>query len=246
LNAIQILADAPDALAGPSLIQAWTSAPPHLRTAILDALINRGKRLGYLLQAFEMGKIPHHALLPLQRTQLLERADGHLRPRLEAAFVAASNTDQEAIFNRYASALSSKSDAQQGQILFQQMCSPCHRIGQIGVAVGPDLKNSFANSNETILRNLLFPSERIASGYDIYTVLTTENQTHSGILVSESANSIVLKQAGGKEQTFLRKNIQKLNTSSTSLMPTYIEVLSPGDCANVIAWMKQSLTTKEK
>lgn len=246
LMAVQILADAPDALAGPGLIQAWVNAPPHLRSSIIDALITRGKRLGYLLSAIEAGKVAPQTLLPLQRAQLLEGADAHIRPRLEAVFSTASRADEEAIFNRYALALGSKGEFERGQLLFQQMCSPCHRVGLIGVAVGPDLKNSFANANETILRNILFPSEKIASGYDVYTVVTTENSTHSGILVSESANNIILKQAGGREQTFLRKNIQKLSSSSTSLMPAYAEVLSPDDCANIIAWMKQSLAGKEK
>jgi putative membrane-bound dehydrogenase-like protein len=244
LAAVALLSDAPDALAGPGLVNAWESATPHLRSAILDALISRGQRLEYLLKAFEQGKIAHHALLPIHRTQLLERADGNLRPRLETAFSAVDNPDKEAIFNRFAVALNQKEDLEKGRMLFQQLCSPCHRVGKTGLSVGPDLKNSFSNSNETILRNILFPSEKIASGYDIYMITTNDGQVHSGILVSESANNVVLRQAGGNEQSFLRKNIKNLSSSASSLMPAYDQVLTPGDCASIIRWMKTTLENK--
>jgi putative heme-binding domain-containing protein len=94
------------------------------------------------------------------------------------------------------------------------------------------------------IHKLVTQCPQIASSYEIYTIQTSDNQSVSGILVSESANSVVLKQAGGSEQTFLRKNISKMNSSPTSLMPEYGQALSPQDCANIIAWLKTELAKK--
>jgi putative heme-binding domain-containing protein len=93
-----------------------------------------------------------------------------------------------------------------------------------------------------LLRSILWPSEKISSSYETYVVTTNENQTYSGVLVNESANSVVLRQAGGTELTFLRKDIKKFSSSEASLMPNYAQALSPEDCADIIAWLRNSLT----
>ncbi len=63
-------------------------------------------------------------------------------------------------------------------------------------------------------------------------------------MVNETANNIVIRYAGGAEQTFLRKNILKITSSATSLMPEYGEALSPKDCADIIFWLKDTLSKK--
>ena len=243
LAAVGLLTNAPDSLAGPALVAAWPNATPPIKAALLDALIGRGRRLSYLLTALTNQAIPVNTLSALQRTQLLERADGHLRPRLEAEFAKATNPDKEATYTRYAAALNEPTNAKHGGILFTQMCAPCHRVNEVGSAVGPDLKNAYANAKETLLRSILWPSEKIASSYEIYVVTTSENETYTGVLAGESAGSVVLRQAGSSEQTFLRKDIRSFTSSPTSLMPEYGDALTPKDCADIIAWIKQSLTT---
>ena len=244
LAAVALLADAPDEMAGPSLLAAWPKASLPVQSAIVDALINRGKRIRPLLMALRNGTIPVNALTALQRTQLLERADAHLRPEVETAFAKAVDPNKEALYARYATALRGPGNSQHGGILFGQMCAPCHRVNQVGTTVGPDLKNAYANAKETLLRSILWPSEKIASSYETYIVTTTDNQSYMGVLASESAGGVILRQAGGKEQTFRRRDIKQLNSSMTSLMPEYGQALKPQDCADLIAWIKQSLAVK--
>ncbi len=43
------------------------------------------------------------------------------------------------------------------------------------------------------------------------------------------------------EYTFLGKDIKHFTSSETSLMPTYVQALNPQDCANIIAWLRESL-----
>ncbi len=244
LAAINFLTDAPDKVAGKALSEALKISSPPLQSAILEALISKGNRLSYLLDALESESILPSVLLSSQRTKLLERADGNLRPRFESVFAKIIIPNKEVIYAEYATALQQKPDFQQGKILFTQMCSACHQIKNEGKIVGPDLKNSYANSSETILRNILFPSEKIASSYETYTITTLDNNTFTGVMVSETANALMLKQIGGAEQTFLRKNIKNLSHSNTSLMPEYAQALSPKNCADIIGWIKEELGTK--
>jgi putative membrane-bound dehydrogenase-like protein len=245
LAAVTLLADANDAQTGPALLAAWPTATPLLRSALLDALIGRNNRISYLLGALADGRVSPSALSPLQRTSLLERADGHLRPRLEEQFAKADGSvgDKEAVFARYSVALNKPTNPKHGAVLFSQLCSACHKVGAVGTSVGPDLKNTYANSPETLVRSILWPSEKIASSYDTYVVTTNDGSRYTGVVASESAGSIVLRNAGGLEQTILRKEITNLTTSPTSLMPEFGPALNPQDCADLIGWLRQSLKT---
>ncbi|MEO5599599.1 MAG: PVC-type heme-binding CxxCH protein [Cyclobacteriaceae bacterium] len=246
LAAVALLADSPDEFASKSLIGAWDNATPTVRSAILDALILRGNRQSALIDAMKNNVILANALSELQRTQLLERSDSHLRHLVELEFAKSgnSNTDKEAIFVRYELALKGKRDVVRGDELFRQMCRSCHKVNNIGTTVGPDLKLAYQNSDETLLRSILWPSEKISSSYESYTVTTTEDQKYTGVIVNESANSVMLRQAGGNELTFLRRDIKELTSSPSSLMPEYGQALSPQDCADIIAWVRVSLASK--
>lgn len=243
LAALALLADDNDPKIGPALLSAWSTATPALRTALLDALIARNNRIDHLLNALGDGRVLAASLSPLQRTQLLERADGHLRPRLEAEFAKTVDPDKETTFARYAKALQTPANAKHGAVLFRQLCSACHRVGNVGTSVGPDLKNTYANAPESVVRSVLWPSEKIASSYDTYVVTTSDGNQYTGLITGESAGSVVLRNAGGAEQTLFRKDITNLRTVATSLMPEFSQTLSPTDCADLVAWVRQTLAT---
>jgi len=244
LAAVALLADSPDEFASKSLIAAWGNATPAVRSSILDALILRGDRQADLVEAMKNEIISPNALTDLQRTLLLERSDANLRHRVEIELAQAVNPDKEAIYAQYAKALEGERNVVHGGELFRQMCSSCHKINDMGTTVGPDLKLAYQNSDETLLRSILWPSEKISSSYETYTVTTTEDQKYTGVIVNESANSVMLRRAGGNEVIFLRRDIKALTSSLSSLMPEYGQALSPQDCADIIAFVRKSLGTK--
>ncbi len=246
LKAVTILSGATDEYAIKSLISAWITATPPLKTAILDAFISREDRLSLFIEAMSAEIIQVNYLTPLQRTQLLERADNQQQSLLKALFSKAVDPDKEAVYARYVKAIQGgKGKLEHGGELFRMMCSSCHQVNNIGTEVGPDLKRAYRTSKETLLRDILWPSEKITSGYDIFVVTTNNNEISSGILISESANSVVLRQVGGIEHTFLRKDIKKLTSSHASLMPSFKGALSPQDCADIIEWLRVSISLQE-
>lgn len=245
LAAVTLLSDAPDKFVSTSLIDAWPTATPPVKSAILDAMISQKSRHEPLIQAIENDAIKINELTPTQRTIILERSDGNLRPRVEIAFAKAVDPDKNEIHTTYAKALLNDRNVQHGQVLFKQMCASCHRINEIGISVGPDLKLAYKRAEETLLRDILFPSESISSGYETYFVTTTDGQELSGVLVSESANNVVLRQAGGTEHTFMRKEIKNFTSLPVSLMPAgFGSALNGQDCADIISFMKESLLIK--
>ena len=67
----------------------------------------------------------------------------------------------------------------------------------------------------------------------------------NGIIASETATSITLKRAEGKQDVVLRNNIDELLSNGVSLMPEGLEKeLTAQDLADVIAFIKQSKELK--
>lgn len=69
---------------------------------------------------------------------------------------------------------------------------------------------------------------------------------YSGVLVAKSPNSILLRQVGGIEKSFLRKDIKNFTSSHTSLMPSFEGALTPQDCADIIEWLRVHCKMKSR
>jgi putative heme-binding domain-containing protein len=69
--------------------------------------------------------------------------------------------------------------------------------------------------------------------------VTLQGQIFTGIIATETSNSITLRRAEGKQDVILRSNIDELISTETSLMPEGFEKeLTPQNIADVIAFVK--------
>src|SRR5262249_31841207 len=113
----------------------------------------------------------------------------------------------------------------------------------VGHAVGPDLSAEFQRAEETIIRDVLAPSDTLSPGYGTYTVATEAGQVFGGLLVAESPTSITLRQAEGKDQIILRKDVEEVRAMSASMMPDDLrKTVTPGDLADLLAWLRRPPT----
>ncbi len=245
LAALSLLAAGKDRSIASDALSAWPTSTPALRAAILDALLARRERASALVDALERKELPLSALNQSQRQLLRERADSHLRPRVEALFANDAAPDFEAQSARYIAALAGPRDTKRGGELFAQLCATCHRVNGTGFEVGPDLRLAFQRAEETMIRDLLRPSDALTSSYETYVLHRRDGEELRGILVTESATSITLRMAGGKEERVLRRDLAKVESSPISLMPEgFGEALNPQDCANLLGWLRETLTER--
>ena len=94
--------------------------------------------------------------------------------------------------------LSLTGDAAAGQRLFFKttgvQCQNCHRIGNEGKQLGPDLNKVGKNFNRAqLLETILQPSKVIDTKFLVYLVETVEGRIHTGLLVEKTAELVVLK-----------------------------------------------------
>ena len=103
-------------------------------------------------------------------------------------------------------------------------CSTCHSIGEVGGKVGPDLtKVGAIRSGHDILESVLLPSASFAQGYESYRVTVADGAELSGIIVRQTADTVVLRGAGGSDVQLGRNQIQQMRRAPTSVMPEGLE-----------------------
>jgi putative heme-binding domain-containing protein len=106
------------------------------------------------------------------------------------------------------------------------------------------LSAEFRRAEETVVRDVLVPGEKISAGYVTYAVVTTDGRVFNGLLSAESPTSITLRQAEGKEQVILRRDVEEMKAMSISMMPDDLtKKVPPKDLADALAWLQQPPTS---
>ncbi|MGA1237126.1 MAG: PVC-type heme-binding CxxCH protein [Limisphaerales bacterium] len=152
-----------------------------------------------------------------------------------------ANEITEEQFLAFLAGLSQPRDLNRGHQVYAQACAPCHRIGSEGHDVGPDLLGQIGMAEESLLHDILTPSQRIRPGFEMTEALTVDGVIIAGLLKNDGATSITLRQAGGIEQEILRKDIAEIRRTPTSLMPAFTEGYTPADIASLLSWLRHQL-----
>ena len=76
--------------------------------------------------------------------------------------------------------------------MFARACAACHKVGDVGKGLGPDLAALSDKSAEYLLTNVLDPNRSVEARYVAYTASTTDGRTRVGFLSAETATSITL------------------------------------------------------
>lgn len=216
----------------------WNSLTPGLRTALLSFMAGRAEFAGPLLDALETGGVTVGLLTPAQRDQLRKSKDPALRTRAEKILAAVGGNRQQA-FEAAKACLALKPVPANGQGLFEKHCATCHRLNQIGVAVGPDLFDIRQQPKESILYHLVLPEAEIAPNFVNYECELTDGRVLSGLLAAESGASVTLRMAQGVEESIPRTRIARLTASRLSLMPQELEkAMSLQELADLLAYLR--------
>ena len=156
---------------------------------------------------------------------------------------AASN--RASVVEQYRPALALKGDATRGLEVYQKLCIVCHKRGNLGNDIGPDLRSVVEHPPEKMLVNILDPSSDVQPGFHAYTCTLTNGEELYGIITAETGNSLVMKFADGKSRTVLRSEIAALRSSNLSLMPDGLETgLSHQNLADLIQLLRSPLEPK--
>jgi len=119
-------------------------------------------------------------------------------------------------------------------------CAKCHVVGGEGRNVGPNLSGIGAKlSRQAIYESILAPSAAISHNYESYTALLADGRAVTGLLVSQSPESVVIRGADGIDATLAAAEVDELIKQPVSLMPADLATaLSADELVDLVAWLE--------
>jgi putative membrane-bound dehydrogenase-like protein len=224
---------------GAMLLERFSSQTPPFRRRVLQAMLKNRTRIDQLLTEIDAQRIAVSELDPATVQVLTNHKDDAIRERSRKLLAAAIPADRKEVLEKYQPALSLAADAKAGRAVFEKNCATCHKIGDLGVNVAPEISDSRTKTPAQLLTDILNPNQAIDNNYVSYAVVTKDGKTELGIIATETATSITLKQPEGKTVLILRQEIDELRSSGLSLMPEGLEKnISVQQMADLIAFIK--------
>ena len=192
-------------------------------------------------------KLGRGELTPIERDAFLASAaklpNGPIRDLFEGYLPSDDRRARKLGSNpRPGAILALDGDPGRGERLFWSQairCGTCHRIGERGTPVGPDLSAiGKLRPREDLLESLLEPSRRIEPKYANYSVATAAGVSLTGLLVGRDESRVVLRDGQGKEVILAAKDVEELRPSRASLMPDgQLADLTAREAADLIAYL---------
>lgn len=236
--AITRLASMDSDVAFATLMDAWRSFTPQVRGIALDACFQRPKQVPRVLAALEAGQIQSSDFDADRRQRFAIHAGTELRARVVKALSAEIETDRRQVVEQFGDVLQFAANAEHGAEVFKGKCAVCHRLGNVGFAIGADLAALTDKSPRSMLVAILDPNRALETKFVSYTAQTTAGLTHTGMLIEESGASITLQGQEDKRQVIPRSELEACESTGKSLMPEGLEKdLSKQDLADVMAFV---------
>ncbi len=235
--AINALASTGDSTVPGLFLSAWTSFSPEARATALEALFSREP---WTFAALEVAATNGAPVFDVARQGLLlKHSSARVRELAEKTFGHAMPSNRGKVIEYFQPALKLAGEGARGQVVFEKLCIVCHKRGETGGEVGPDLHSVANHSPEKLLGNILDPNADIQPGFHAYSCRLADGTEINGLISAETGNSLTLKLADGSTQTVLRRSIVELNGGRMSLMPEGLEVgLNTQDMADLLEYLR--------
>ncbi|MCH9776162.1 MAG: HEAT repeat domain-containing protein [Planctomycetes bacterium] len=222
-----------------ALLTNWSGFSPAVRTDVIDALLGSSGRIDSLLNAIKQKKVKLNEIARDKKDLLTNHPNHAIRKRARKVLGNEVNKDRAKIVLAYQASLELKGEIERGKKIYMKNCSGCHKIGNQGHNVGPDLATTKNKSNSDLLIAILDPSREAQANYNTYTVVTDQGKLFTGIIAAETATSYTIRRAEGKQDVILRNNIDTLLSNGVSLMPNGLEKeVNPQQMADLLAFIK--------
>jgi quinoprotein glucose dehydrogenase len=203
--------------------------------AITDSSAN--SILSSALDDLLTGKYPAVARLDLL-TAAAKRDDGVLNSKL-AQWEARRAADDP--LAPYAECLEG-GDATRGRQLFferaQLSCVRCHKVGETGGDVGPELtKIAVDKKRDYLLEAIVTPDKTVAKNFETVVVLDADGQQYTGILRQEDDEKLTLITPEAKLVTIAKANIEARKAGKSSMPEDLLKHLNKAELRDLLEFL---------
>ena len=192
--------------------------PASLRGAAAKGLTRSSQGQRELLAMAESGQLPSESRL-MVGSLLRGSEDASVKRRAAELFPPMASKTAEPL-PPLTELIKRSGDADRGGEIYRTTgtCAKCHPLAAGGSPVGPDLSEIGGKlAKEALYVAILDPSAGISHNFESYAVLAEDGQLSTGLLVSQTEDEIMLRDAEGLDRRFRRGELE----TSTSFQLTH-------------------------
>jgi len=221
------------------LLDLLRTGSPTLQATALGLIVGHPTRTQQVLDELQQQRLTARQLGAAALKSLTSRASGEVQRQLQSAYDELVNSDRQQVVKQYESCLQLEGDPQRGRQVFKTQCASCHRIGETGISVGPDISDSRTQQPLQLLTSILNPNLAIDNNYFRYVILTVDDQIVEGMVAEETADAIVIRGPENRRTVVGRHEIAELKATGVSMMPEGLETqIDPQAMADLITFIK--------
>lgn len=128
-----------------------------------------------------------------------------------------------------------------GRPIFDKQCAACHRFGEIGKDVGPDLTTIASRfKKKDVLESILWPSKIISDQYQSEMFELDDKTIVTGVIVRETPAAVLVRTSDNPDKPVVlqKARITTRAASTVSLMPEgLLDGYTQEDIANLLAFV---------
>ena len=130
-------------------------------------------------------------------------------------------------------------DKAAGRVIMDKVCITCHKFGDAGKEIGPDLSSLAATrTRPEVIESLIWPSKVIADQYQPVLIQTKDGDIFSGLVTKENARAVTMVTSEHPETPIeiLKSKIQERQKSTVSAMlENLLDPYTPEQIAGLVA-----------
>lgn len=217
------------------LVASLNRLKPRLQQMVFEAVLKRPEATHALLDAVKAGSIDRAIFAPGDVARLRSHPNKQIAKRANDLFKV-NNAAKDAIIAKLVPEVEKPGNAAQGKMLFTAACAICHKLGDIGVAVGPPLDGMGAHGPAELLVHIVDPNREVDPSFWAFNITTKKGETLVGVVTSENSATVTLAtQVGVRE--IAKSDIDKRENTRRSLMPEGLDALGPEPLRDILAFI---------
>lgn len=237
--ALREASELPWDFAGKILLDEWKTQPPSVRRERLELLGKSPDRILFLLEQVQKGSIAAREIDPVRSRQWINHPQPKVNGMAKLLLTGNLPAARDKVMAEYRGSLDKLGDAQKGKLVFGKNCATCHKVGDLGMDVGPDISDTRTKTTAMLLADILNPNLAIDNNYINYIVHLKNGITATGMIKATNAASITLVRAEKQVEVISQDQIEELQSTGQSLMPEGIEkTVSVAEMTDLLRFLK--------
>ncbi|MES2505813.1 MAG: PVC-type heme-binding CxxCH protein [Verrucomicrobiota bacterium] len=217
------------------LVPAMSSLKAGLQNKAFEAILKRADATNALLAAVKAGKLDHAIFAPGDVARLRSHPNKPIA-RMANELFKINNAAKDAIIAKLIPEVEKPGNVVNGKMLFSAACAVCHKLGDIGVAVGPPLDGMGAHGPAELLIHIVDPNREVDPSFWAFNITTKKGEALQGVITSENTATVTLATQVGKREV-AKADIDKRENTRRSLMPEGLDALGPQALRDILAFI---------